>query len=269
MRAPRGRTASRERGSEVGRLTQPSTVIAADECRNRLADGNVKPKRDKGGERTSRFSPTREGRRSMSLMMVDGNSPLSRRHLAAWVGATLLTLLLETACSSHAAGTSSPAASSGTVPSSPLSAAPGPTTGMSLPATSTVAASSAMPSAIASTPTPSRTVVSGNKVVVTQADQGKTFQVSIGTIIEFDLHADGLPTGTTVESAHTSDTTILQKLSGSAGPGPTSTAVYRAIGPGTAYVIALITTPCPTAPATPCALAQEAYFFHAQVVPPK
>jgi hypothetical protein len=32
MRAPRGRTASRERGSEVGRLTQPSTVIAAGQC---------------------------------------------------------------------------------------------------------------------------------------------------------------------------------------------------------------------------------------------
>jgi|SRR5450631_3017776 len=205
----------------------------------------------------------------MSLTMVDRKNPRSRRAVGSYMGAVLVTLLVGTACSSHAAGTAAPPASSGTVPSSPPSAGSSPITGTSLPAGSTVAASSAVPSAIASTPTPSPIVVTANKLVVTQADQGKTFQVSIGTIIEFDLHADGLPTGTTVESAHTSDTTILQKLSGSAGPGPTSTAVYRAIGPGTAYVIALITTPCPTAPATPCALAQEAYYFHVQVMPPK
>src|SRR5450631_995739 len=203
----------------------------------------------------------------MSLTMVDRKNPRSRRAVGSYMGAVLVTLLVGTACSSHAAGTAASPASSGTVPSSPPSAGSSPMTGTSLPAGPTVAASSAVPSAIASTPTPSPSpiVVTGNKVVVTQADQGKTFQVSIGTMIEFDLHADGLPTGTTVESAHTSDTTILQKLTESAGPGPTSTAVYRAIGTGTAYVIAFITTPCPTAPATPCALAQEAYFFHAQV----
>lgn|SRR5450755_440930 len=189
----------------------------------------------------------------MPLTTVDRHDPRSPRAVGSYVSAVLLTLLLATACTSHAAGTAASPASSGTGTSSPPSQTP------------------AVLSAIASTPTPSpsRIVVTGNKVVVTQADQGKTFQVSIGAIIEFDLHADGLPTGTTVESAHTSDTTTLQKLTESAGPGPNSTGVYRAIGPGTAYVIAGITTPCPTAPATPCAVAEEAYAFHVQVVPPK
>src|SRR5450631_4412592 len=205
----------------------------------------------------------------MSLTMVDRKNPRSRRAVGSYMGAVLVTLLVGTACSSHAAGTAAPPASSGTVPSSPPSAGSSPITGTSLPAGSTIAASSAVPSAIASTPTPTLTAGSGEKLIVTQDDQRKSIQLSVGAITEFDLHADGVPNGTTVEPARTSDTTILQKLSGSAGPGPTSTAVYRAIGPGTAYVIALITTPCPTAPATPCALAQEAYAFHVQVVPPK
>ena len=142
-------------------------------------------------------------------------------------------------------------------------------TGTSLPAEPTAAASSAVPSAIASTPTPTLTAGSGEKLIVTQADQWKSIQLSVGAIIEFDLHADGVPTGTTVESARTFDPTILQKLSGSAGPGPTSTAVYRAIGPGIAFVIAGITLPCPTAPATPCQQAAEGFGFDVQVMPPK
>src|SRR5450631_1060837 len=191
----------------------------------------------------------------MPLTTVDRHDPRSPRAVGSYVSAVLLTLLLATACTSHAAGTAASPASSGTGTSSPPSQTP--------------AVLSAIASTSSPSPSPSRIVVTGNKVVVTQADQGKTFQVSIGAIIEFDLHADGLPTGTTVESAHTSDTTTLQKLTESAGPGPNSTGVYRAIGPGTAYVIAGITTPCPTAPATPCAVAEEAYAFHVQVVPPK
>jgi hypothetical protein len=199
---------------------------------------------------------------------VDRYNPRSPRAVGSYVSVVLLTLLFGTACTSRAAGTATSPASSGTGTSAPMSASSSPMTGISLPAGPTVATASAIPSAVASTPVPTRTAGAGNELIVTQADQGKSFQVSVGAIIEFDLRADG-PTGTTVESAHTSDTKILQKLSGSAGPGPTGSAICRAIGPGTAFVIALMTLPCRTAPATPCALAQEGYGFHVQVMPSK
>lgn len=202
----------------------------------------------------------------MSLTMVDRRNPRSPTVVAPYVGGVLLTLLFGTACSSHPAGIATSPASSGTVPSSPLSSASNPMAGTSLPAGPTVAASSAIASA--STPTPTLTAGSGDKLIVTQDDQWKSIQLSVGAIIEFDLHADGVPIGTTVESARMFDPTILQKLSGSAGPGPTSTAVYRAIGPGTAFVLAAITLPCPTAPATPCQQAGEGFGFHLQVMPP-
>lgn len=205
----------------------------------------------------------------MSLMMVDRNDSRSPRAVGSYLIAVLLTLLFGTACSSRAAGTASSAASRGTVPHGPPRSAPSPLTRTSLPTGPTVAESSAVPSAIASTPTPTLTAGSGDKLIITQDDQRKSIQLSVGAIIEFDLRADGVPTGTTVESARTFDPTILQELSGSAGPGSASTAVYRAVGPGTAFVLARITLPCPTAPARLCQQAVEAFGFDVQVMSPK